>query len=599
MRNTIRSSRPLLLALVTTLHVDALVGAIVSGQPPTVSLTTTPLQGSPPLSVRFDASASSTRTGAPLQFSWDFGDGTIAGAGGDSTAILTGMAAEYGAAKARRDANDFAGAVTAYLATADRLLPLTTITTVGPVTAHGTNQIDRVARWYLQKIAHDLGGIYLFHALGLSPCAQYGASLGYSRESVTQASAGGFRWLPSLNGTFVNLDAAKARLTAAGCPIPVPTPMFAVPVAGAGATATHVYSTPGQYTALVTAHDGVATASATAIIVVTALPSPPPGGEGSGPPEGFGSATTGGLGNPVIRIAEATEAAVRTAFKAASAGHAVLSFDVAGPIAIRQPLPTLTGPNLTIEGNGATLVGDRFLTLAPLIEIGGHDVIVRNLRLRNAGDNLRIQGNGAHDIVVSHVSSTGSSDDGISIGYGAHDVTVEWCFLAGNTRSIFIKYGATSNVSLHHSWIMKQWIRGPLASGSALVDVRNVILEDWTQWGMRFEHLATGNVVQSLFRLGGYAAKIGGKGDSALHLQGGPVFTADNVYQGRAVASTDAATATPVPAPVVTTLPVAEMTPLVEAGAGCQPRDAVDQLYIDTRSGWRTTDTAPLRLTAP
>src|SRR5256885_7330372 len=53
--------------------------------------------------------------------------------------------------------------------------------------------------------------------------------------------------------------------------------------------------------------------------------------------------------------------------------------------------------------------------------------------------NIRAQFAGAYNIVFSHLSSTGSGDDGISIGYGAHDVTVQYCFLAGNTRSIFLR----------------------------------------------------------------------------------------------------------------------------------------------------------------
>src|SRR6185436_14332654 len=124
---------------------------------------------------------------------------------------------------------------------------------------------------------------------------------------------------------------------------------------------------------------------------------------------------------------------------------------------------------------------------------------------------------GAYNILFSHVSSTGAGDDGISIGYGAHDVTVQYCFLAGNTRSIFLKYGTTNRISIHHTWIMKQWIRGPLVSTNVMADIRNIGVEDWSLWGTRFESKASGNIVNSTFRLGTYAKSIGGK-PAALNL---------------------------------------------------------------------------------
>jgi hypothetical protein len=291
---------------------------------------------------------------------------------------------------------------------------------------------------------------------------------------------------------------------------------------------------------------------------------------------------------------------VRAAFKAASSGGAVVIFDVPGPITVTAPLPALTGAFITVEGNGAMLVGNGIPIAAPILEVNGHDVIVRNLRVRNGGDNFKVKGNGAYNVVLSHVSSTGSSDDGISIGYGAHDVTVQWAFLAGNTRSLFLKYGATTRISIHHTWVMKQWVRGPLVSSGIMADVRNLIVEDWTLWGVRFEADASGNVVNSLFNLSAYARSIGGKPGSTLHLiQTGPVFAAGNAYDGLA-ADGDAGDATAaLDAPAVTTLPVAEMAPLVRARAGALPRDAIDRAYIAATNGWRVSKERPLRLTAP
>src|SRR6185436_3331655 len=119
----------------------------------------------------------------------------------DAGAAIQDAADDYETARATRDGGDFVEAVAFYLADVDALLPLTMVTQSGPVKAHGTTRIDRVARWYLQKIGHDLGGVYLFHSLGLGTCERYATSLQYSRESAAQARAGGFPKLPSLNGT--------------------------------------------------------------------------------------------------------------------------------------------------------------------------------------------------------------------------------------------------------------------------------------------------------------------------------------------------------------------------------------------------------------
>ncbi len=316
----------------------------------------------------------------------------------------------------------------------------------------------------------------------------------------------------------------------------------------------------------------------------------------SEPLEGFGAGTRGGAGGRVIRIREATETAVRSAFQeAADDGKAIIRFEVSEPITITRPLPRLTAPEITIEGGGATLDGNALGDGPALVDIRTHDVIVRDLRLRNGYDNLRVQGPDAFNVVISHVSSTGARDDGISVGYGAHDVTVQYAFLAGNTRSLFIKEGGTTNVSLHHTWMQKGWARSPLVSGPVRADLRNLIVEDWGEWGTRFEDGASGNVVGSLFTLSSYAHGRGAKPEAALRMvKAGPVFTADNVFRGAAVAGTgDAKDA--LPAPSVRTASAAEMERLVRERAGCLPRDEIDRYYVGLTEGWTVTEAMPLR----
>jgi hypothetical protein len=322
---------------------------------------------------------------------------------------------------------------------------------------------------------------------------------------------------------------------------------------------------------------------------------------GREPLEGFGADTNGGTGGRVITITDPTEDAVRAAFDDANTtGKAILQFKVAKPIAIAKKLPILTKPNLTIEGGGATLDGSAMKEGSAILDIRTNDVIVRDLRLRNGDDNLRIDGPEAYRVVVTHVSSTGSGDDGISIGYGAHDVTVQYSFVAGSTRSIYCKYSGTTNISLHHNWLQKGAIRSPIFSGTIVADMRNMIVEDWGQWGTRFEDGATGNVVGSLFALSPYAVTVGGKPHAALRFKdAGQVYVANNAVRGSANPLILGTAKAPVSAPPVTTFSVGDMEKVVRARAGCMPRDAIDTAYVNKSNGWKVDENTPLRLAAP
>jgi hypothetical protein len=341
----------------------------------------------------------------------------------------------------------------------------------------------------------------------------------------------------------------------------------------------------------------VATTVVVVLPAVTDVPPPPP----HEPYEGFGAATEGGEGGTVFTVTQPTTDAVKHALAQAkensrAGNRSRVVFATPGPITVTSPLKVQAN-DVTIEGNGVTLVAGPSLAKSTnaTLAIHGHDVIVRDMRLRNGGDNLRAQGYGAYNIVFSHISSTGAYDDGISIGYGAHDVTVQYSLLAGNTRSIFVKYHGVSRVSIHHTWVMKQWIRGPLVNG-ARVDFRNNIVEDWTMWGVRFENGASGNVVNSIFGYGLHPAPYN-KARNGLNVRSEPVYVSGVEFRGAATAGPNAAgtAAAEVAVAPVATQSVPEMEANVRAHAGALPRDAVDEAYVGARN-WRVGNGSPLRL---
>jgi hypothetical protein len=153
-----------------------------------------------------------------------------------------------------------------------------------------------------------------------------------------------------------------------------------------------------------------------------------------------------------------------------------------------------------------------------------------------------------------------------------------------------------NNISIHHTWIMKQWVRGPLASQDAFVDFRNNILEDWQLWGLRYESDASGNIVNSIISESQYAKDEWNNAANGLNITTSrPVYVSGVEFRGTAKPDFTATSATELPAAPVATQSVAAMEPVVRSSAGAMPRDAIDQRYINLAPGWRVGKTTPIR----
>jgi len=291
--------------------------------------------------------------------------------------------------------------------------------------------------------------------------------------------------------------------------------------------------------------------------------------------EGYGT-NKGGEGGKEIVVTDFAQLAK-------AAGQSNVYIKVRGELVSSAKGMRSRGSNITIDGGGeATIWGTPGQHYQRMLEFYGQNIVIKNIRARNAGDNFSFK-HPANKIVLSHVTTSGSSDDGMSISYGTRNVTVQYCAFFGCTRSCFIKYKNPANISFHHNFIRCQWIRGPLVSGAKNVDVRNIVNEDWWNWGTRFEAGSTGNVINCTYVLTGITPA---KPDTTVYTSKSPGKHCFRGNVARGKAQQPAEVGEELPAPKVTTHSAAEAERIVRARAGCLPRDRIDLAYINAKK-WK------------
>ncbi|MGH7804516.1 MAG: hypothetical protein ACREQJ_09215 [Candidatus Binatia bacterium] len=314
--------------------------------------------------------------------------------------------------------------------------------------------------------------------------------------------------------------------------------------------------------------------------------------------QGFGSQTPGGAGRSVVQVTSLADDGPGTLREALSAGERTVIFAVGGVLPLASTLRILSSfvtvdglsapsPGITLEGAGLEIDGSH----------GGHDVVVRGIRVRNAAargnDSLAIR-NGANQVVVENLSLDGCGDGNLDITRGAHDVTVAWSIFSGCDKNSLIKYG-TQRVSLHHNvfadarwrnpWISYTTESADNFSPDLMVDMRNNVVWGWDLdgGGTGVECGAKANVVANYFSSPD-APPI--RQANAIMVQpscpaggsGGFAHTSSNVSADGLWFDVNVFGNVPEPfpaAPVATGEPCAEASAVL-AAAGAHPRDAVD-----------------------
>src|SRR5437868_10127081 len=148
------------------------------------------------------------------------------------------------------------------------------------------------------------------------------------------------------------------------------------------------------------------------------------------PLQGFGSITQGGKGKPVVHVTNLDSTGPGSLYSAMGSDR-IIVFDVAGTINSFQWDSSNEFPvvNLTIDGStapspGITLDNSNSANCLSFQD-GCHDIIVKNIRARNAGNDCINVVNG-YNMVFDHISVAGATDGNFDITAGAHDITVQY-----------------------------------------------------------------------------------------------------------------------------------------------------------------------------
>jgi len=243
------------------------------------------------------------------------------------------------------------------------------------------------------------------------------------------------------------------------------------------------------------------------------------------PYEGFGADAAGGAGQPIYRVttlADSGPGSLRTALQD-RAGHRCIVFDVAGDIVLRDQIYvggafvtvdgfTAPSPGITLRDYGIGIWGTR----------GAHDVILRGLRFRDAGqkscaaggtcyDAMQIK-NGASRVVIDRVSSHHARDGVIDLGSSAgeeftKDVTIQWSIFSGAYNQSLLHRAI--RVSMHHNLFIDGVNRNPMVvwdqsrathPPGLMLDFRSNAIVNFTAYGTLVVDHGIANVVGNYYK---------------------------------------------------------------------------------------------------
>jgi hypothetical protein len=191
---------------------------------------------------------------------------------------------------------------------------------------------------------------------------------------------------------------------------------------------------------------------------------------------GWGANTEGGRGGRIIRVTN-LDADGPGSFKAAieTPGPRIVVFEVGGVIDLHRTVLKIREPYLTIAGQTAPSPGITFIKGG--IDIHGHDVIIRHIRVRTGADGQAKRSGwepdamgtvSAHHVIVDHCSLSWALDENMSASgprfkgnnlaewraNTSHDVTFQYNVASEGLADSSHSKGEHSKGSLVHDNVM-------------------------------------------------------------------------------------------------------------------------------------------------
>ncbi|MGI9336084.1 MAG: pectate lyase family protein, partial [Gammaproteobacteria bacterium] len=306
--------------------------------------------------------------------------------------------------------------------------------------------------------------------------------------------------------------------------------------------------------------------------------------------EGFGATTSGGNNGTVVEVSSLDDAGPGTLREALSKGnnHRIV-FTVGGTIELQRRLEIRGKASITIDGftappPGITLQGNM------LYVRNSDDIIVTNLRVRDSVADGILVWDGSSHVVIDHCSVTNAADENISITEDTSNVTVSWCIIGDtrpdsfdrNTKGMLIANftGApVTRVSLHHNLFHNEFQRSPQISTAGVFDVRNNVIREWGEYGIRMRNGASGNIINNVF-----ATNIKPQNAVLLVADPGPIYIHGNQGPGAMDVNALSTASSPFSVAPVTTDPVTDVELKVLQGVGAWPRDVIDRTLTGVAS---------------
>lgn len=314
--------------------------------------------------------------------------------------------------------------------------------------------------------------------------------------------------------------------------------------------------------------------------------------------EGFGACAQGGDSYSIVYVTNLQDAGSGSLRAALAGGYRRVHFRVAGTITLTDEIQ-IRSPYITVDGTTAPSPGITLKNYGLIVRGGGHNTILKNIRIRNAAQDGIWITDGARCVVIDHVSIHNSGDGNCDITRtNTRDITVQWSLFAepaGEEKNALLAFGS-SRMTMHHNlWIASRQ-RNPQASYSdsgaldpnTTLDFRNNFVYDWRGGlGTRIRRGSRANVVNNYYS--------GSDKDDALiickpgstvsecddgSLNNVKAYVRGNINVGGPNINGRGTELSPLPAPFVTTEEAFAAACKVWESAGAFPRDGVDSAYL-------------------